>query len=107
MVVSHNCEVEKGLLRRPTWPFSIAPLIRIDALPHQEPDFVRRDKFLRYWALPEELPLEEGWAVDLDLVQPTLADVVRAGHRIASIDDRGQKALVGRLLNLVSLREFV
>lgn len=107
MVVSHNCEVEKGLLRQPSWPFSIAPLVQIDALPRQEPQFVRAGRFLRYWALPEEPPLEEGWAVDLDLVQPALVQELRSGRRLVSIDDRGQEALVGRLLNLISLRAFV
>jgi hypothetical protein len=106
MIVAHNCEVEKGLLRRPTWPFSVAPMIEIDTLPNQEPQFVRERKFLRYWPLPEVAPLQEGWAVDLDLVQPTIAQEVRAGNRLVSIDDRGQAALAGRLLNLVSWREF-
>lgn len=107
MVLSHNCEAEKGLLRVPTWPFSIAPMIAIDDLPRGEPKLVRERKFLRYWALPEQAPLEDGWAVDLDLIQPTLAETVLTGTRIVSIDDDGRKALVFRLVNLLSEREIV
>ncbi len=107
MVISHNCEVEKGLLRVATWPFSIAPMIQIDTLPRGEPKLVRQRKFLRYWGLPEEPPLEDGWAVDFDLLQPTLAATVQEGTRLASIDDDGRKALVFRLVNALSQREII
>jgi hypothetical protein len=107
MVISHNCEAEKGLLRVPTWPFSIAPMIEIDSFPRGEPKAIRARKFLRYWGLPEVDPLAEGWAVDLDLVQPTLAATVQDGTRVASIDDDGRKVLVMKLVNVLSLREIV
>ena len=107
MVISHNCEVEKGLLRKPTWPMSIAPMILIDDLPRGEPKIVRAGDFLRYWELPEDPPLEEGWAVDLDLIQPTLVATVQAGVRVASIDDDGKKVLMARIMRLLALREVI
>jgi hypothetical protein len=107
MIVSHNCELEKGLLRKPSWPFSIAPMIEIDSLPSGEPKAIRQRKFVRYWGLPEVDPLAEGWAVDFDLIQPSLAATVQDGSRVASIDDDGRKVLVMKLVNVLSLREIV
>jgi hypothetical protein len=105
IVVAHDCEYTKAVRQRDR-PLGIAPLVVIDDLPDGQADPVRANEMSRYWPLPEEDPLEAGYAADLANVQPLTADDLEGEARVTSIDDRGQLALVARLLQFYGQRQF-
>jgi hypothetical protein len=106
MVISHSCDCEKAVERDPHRPISVVPLIRLEDLPGGQDGLVRKHAMSRYWALPEEGPMSEGWAADFAHLQPLLVEDLQAGSRLVSADEAGQTLLVARLLKVLGYRRF-
>jgi hypothetical protein len=108
MIVSHDCECDRSIERIGV-PLSAAPLTSFDEIDGANPGDsgnVRAGRHSRYWALPEDPPMDGGWAVDFALLQPVLVGRLSQGRRVASIDDDGRLALVAWLLEKYGRREF-
>jgi hypothetical protein len=67
VVVSHDCEYTK-IAEKSTKPLLVAPVRAISD--YQQRDVIRAGGQYALWALPEEAPLEDGYVVDLRLIQP-------------------------------------